>query len=1048
MKKREASSQGAQLCLLRRAIYFFVPWFISIVATFAAGTVHAFSTDDAVDSNLPQNYQTEVTKTIQFVSYVSTLPNGDERIYATEVINQGLLNGKTESVFLDALSKVSIPELDGTISIRIRETKLRGPIGPLLLNVAALSGGPLTRDCLCHWIKELRADEEQAHSDPHAAALLVDAEQVIAVLMRLDPVAGFASAMHLVVENGGMKKSMYNNIDLESWHASYSAEDLVGLKTNAPVTLEIPNKGGAFEILFSLDPNCNGFNHVTYLLNAFKDNWKPTSEECALIRQGIDTLLTNAPIVFEPDWYYGPRNFTTAEFLQNLNEYPRETPIRALISGLEELLLKTEMLGDSADVTIEGKNWESYSFVGKNLPVAPIDPMEQAYLIKSLRKELELDHVGTEYPTLAKTNLEADVFESLETPLKKSFSASMNESEATATSQFVVYHALEDRAALLYSFARANRFYGKDPRGLSFEKLDEDFETISALHDPKDQHVVRSRVVNHLPETHYPDLDQIVSARVLSREYCWSSATFRERTDVRTVSGKQAKIEAIGPIPIAYRGLLQKHPRVLDYVGVSLSQRLLNAIHSGTHGVYDPIDFARVRPFDSLPLLSEYGPRLDVPWAVINKSVFQYEWNKGDNALVRDRSSLYAAIGFAPDEPPIPDVPGLAHQRPPALESTPTFGNADSGFAPSEDLPSGLLRNEDFDRVKQVLTGQFSQYLSAEATDVAVRMVRDAVYNQPKEVEAPTDLISWLGNFGKKRKVPNRGRDRALYQLNGQLNQLAATIAQKSCWSLCNVQPEEIRSIKPLRTIVNENALEYLSWYKIDTTKGDARYAVVGGKIPANNTDLRAALISDPMLLRKNPLDVAEFTVGGRKNVADAVLRSRALTDAGQGIIGDIAYHGVDMSMISSAPSIRTNGIPNGRSLAVEAFFLNDVLKKVFYKQDPISSRVSLTLEKYLQDQAAAEAQAIEVGRVKGAEEAGKVKTEPPKSGWTVFLGITSTSDATFSMGPIINITFDSGFGFTVAPAPNGLRINPGIETSSYGMFDIRSVSIPSTANK
>jgi len=163
----------------------------------------------------------------------------------------------------------------------------------------------------------------------------------------------------------------------------------------------------------------------------------------------------------------------------------------------------------------------------------------------------------------------------------------------------------------------------------------------------------------------------------------------------------------------------------------------------------------------------------------------------------------------------------------------------------------------------------------------------------------------------------------------------------------------------------------------------------------------------------------------GRKNVLEAMFRSRALTSSGQDLLGDLAYHGLDASSLSTASLVSTNGMPNSRGIGPEIFFLSELMDKIYYHQNPNVGNASQNLAQYIENQKAEITRASEEGTKSGQRQAAEVKTETPKGGWTVFVGISSGGNPGFSMAPFVGVTLGNGAGISVSPSGGGVTVSP-----------------------
>src|SRR5271166_1921108 len=113
-----------------------------------------------------------------------------------------------------------------------------------------------------------------------------------------------------------------------------------------------------------------------------------------------------------------------------------------------------------------------------------------------------------------------------------------------------------------------------------------------------------------------------VEFRVSARELSFDQGLYRESLTVTCTATKDATTATwTGSIPLTLLAPLERHPRLLDFMDLSLAARELSSQASRAAPLMEDIDIVRLAPVVSMNYLTAAIESPSVPWAFVRDSI-------------------------------------------------------------------------------------------------------------------------------------------------------------------------------------------------------------------------------------------------------------------------------------------------------------------------------------------------------------------------------------------------------------------------------------------
>ena len=358
------------------------------------------------------------------------------------------------------------------------------------------------------------------------------------------------------------------------------------------------------------------------------------------------------------------------------------------------------------------------------------------------------------------------------------------------------------------------------------------------------------------------------TATVLHREFSFAPDLYREELLLRSDEGKEQHLTWVGPIPLALIVPLRRHPRLLDFAGVSLALREIRAETLHAPPVMDDIDYIRLDPVRSIPLLFLAATNLarsagrDVPWQYVRDTLVSLTGGVEGTGTLTTGPAPFLEAAFHTNY--FLPVSVIAAKPAPSISLTGLPEEATTLVA--QGMPAGepmfqgnivMASDKEFDYRKDLLLKPLEFLLKYRVGRLAAEKARPTVEGLPKYKRPhPLDILSQLGLL----HTDNPLRVNALSNLDSTIQQGNRMDSYLSRWDLSDIDVSTVCGVQLRQMLLRPDYSEAFATYEITTTSGSVRYLNMDSKISPVPEVLRFVLRQDPQFLNRYSIDLGNAT--------------------------------------------------------------------------------------------------------------------------------------------------------------------------------------------
>jgi hypothetical protein len=441
---------------------------------------------------------------------------------------------------------------------------------------------------------------------------------------------------------------------------------------------------------------------------------------------------------------------------------------------------------------------------------------------------------------------------------------------------------------------------------------------------------------------------------------------YREVLDFHRGDGSTLEVVVGGRIPTGYTLLLNRCPRALDGIGISLAVRSL-LLHEGRGDLAtNPLDCILNAPAQCLDTLLSPGEAKDFV------SVVDGIFAASRSALTAARKDFVLTNIRQRDFKPV-TVPGI-------------------------EIPESVQRNRmtatqaEYESLAQTLVGLAHASLQCAAERAALGRMREEVQKQPDTVR------TWVAMGGGQGyvAVDNQAKLNQLRELRDQEAKIAEREKAAEPWNFASIEAQDVLGIRPATFYFNADASKFTVILKVDVKKGGERWLSLSGEIAslhpafihliryhfdaAKNLPLERLITNQGLPGGKDPFEWAG-AVDNKVSGLEALIVRESL----QPFLSPTAQRGLSVVQSLGEPAARYVNTANG---------IYDTLYGLVADETAPFSPDTSTIERYIE---VYRAQHAEVMR-KSIAEIEKAIAEARASTWSFGVGFVGPSPFPFSL--------------------------------------------------
>lgn len=416
------------------------------------------------------------------------------------------------------------------------------------------------------------------------------------------------------------------------------------------------------------------------------------------------------------------------------------------------------------------------------------------------------------------------------------------------TAQFMVNKEFERLATVAYAILRSQSWGVNIGKRGSIADIDTLLDSLSTL--PAREYMPVSVSIKTLPDlngtvslpTNLSCKNPLFSTK--ERTLALDTAQFLETSRITCPDSSSSTIRWVGNVPLYLLPCLQRHPRLLDFLGINLTARELISSSQSPNINSDDLDIVLRDTEKSVPLLYLLWNGGEISWNDVKSTLLADEF---------DNNTTVSPLPFSPD-PALPSsLAYLSQSIPP------------SGIYSETEIHS--LSNLFKEQVGKILAAKGKSTVCTFASNIVSARLSDRIWQQyviPCDNSSAGGQVSYCTGY----QYGNNPQKVALLNHYGNgVKQANNEIKTFKAWDLESLSGQRIEKIVLLRGWISGNVRTFLGLYLLKSQQGDrVTFAEVSlDKIPQW---LRSTILSSPSILFNYRLDLAGATAGNQKNAS------------------------------------------------------------------------------------------------------------------------------------------------------------------------------------
>lgn len=419
------------------------------------------------------------------------------------------------------------------------------------------------------------------------------------------------------------------------------------------------------------------------------------------------------------------------------------------------------------------------------------------------------------------------------------------------TAGYLVHKKYQLLAATLYSLIRAERSGIPVGAHASLADLDAQFDALT--NTPAAARAPRTQIVEKLPDA--PAEEGSLScdkstALLTSRSLSVGPGQYAEELSLKCAESVVQKVRWQGSVPFALQPILLRHPRLLDFAGVSLSLREWRFSGQSVPTQVDDLDVLMQFPERVIPLLTLLWNTGDVAWKDVRDTVLSELY-----ALTRDRLQNPQFVRRFPVAPSFDPI--LPAALAPIANRIPG-----SSVLPAAQLDA--LTTLFQDQLKSLLAAKGKARVLTTARRITAEKMPDRVW---ESYSVPCGDSARPMTCSGSQYVENRQKRALLAQYDAGIVEAGGQERALQVFDVGSVPNRQLGQITLLRGWAAPTAERYLGLYLIGSAAGE-RVVFSGVRLENMPNWTKAALLVNPSLLSLYRVDLAGSSSAAAVNSA------------------------------------------------------------------------------------------------------------------------------------------------------------------------------------